>query len=137
MGYPILNKVNSTSERVSFRRAELYLNAAEALAQTGKLNDARTQLTTLLQYRYTPEAWATQVEHINSLSADELITEILAEREKELALEGHQWYDWRRTTQPEVRKTVKGKEVVLEKNDPRYTLQIPRSAREANPELNE
>lgn len=136
-GYLVLNKVNNSSERVSFRRAELYLNAAEAFATQGKLEEARTQLSTLLQHRYTPEAFATQMMHINSLSADELITEIVAEREKELALEGHQWYDWRRTTQPEVRKTVKGEEVVLQKNDPRYTIQIPQSAREANPELND
>ena len=59
------------------------------------------------------------------------------EREKELALEGLQWYDWRRNSQPEVRKMVKGVEVVLKKNDPRYTIQIPQSAREANPELND
>ena len=135
--YLVANKVYNSSERVSFRRAELYLNAAEALAREGKLADARTQLGTLLQNRYTPDAYTTEMNLINSLSSDKLIEAILAEREKELALEGHQWYDWRRTTQPEVRKTVKGVEVVLQKNDPRYTIQIPKSAREANPELND
>lgn len=136
-GYYIANKVTSASERVSFRRAELYLNAAEALARLGKMNEARIQLGNLLQNRYTPEAYSTEMNFISSLSADNLIDEILVEREKELALEGLQWYDWRRTTQPEVRKTVKGVEVVLQKNDSRYTIQIPKSAREANPELND
>ncbi len=136
-GYLIANKVSTSSELVSFRRAELYLNVAEALAHLNQLDDARTQLGTLLQHRYTPDAYTTEMDLLNSLSDDELIEAILAEREKELALEGHQWYDWRRTTQPEVRKTVKGVEVVLQKNDSRYTIQIPKSAREANPELND
>lgn len=135
-GYLVANKVSSASERVSFRRAELYLNAAEGLARAGKLADARIQLNNLLQNRYTPDAYTTEMDFLNALSADELIDAILVEREKELALEGQQWYDWRRTTQPQVSKTVKGVEVVLQKNDSRYTIQIPKSAREANPELN-
>lgn len=135
-GYLIANKATSASERVSFRRAELYLNAAEALAHVGKLAEARTQLGTLLQNRYTPNAYSAEMDYLNTLSADDLIEAILAEREKELALEGQQWYDWRRTTQPQVSKTVKGVDVVLQKNDSRYTIQIPKSAREANPELN-
>ena len=94
-------------------------------------------MSTLLKNRYTPAAYTTQLQHINSLSGEALVDEILLEREKELALEGHQWYDWRRTTQPEVKKSVKGEEYILKKNDPRYTLQIPKSAREANPLLSE
>lgn len=137
LGYMVTNKVNSTDERVSFRRAEIYLNAAEALAHLGKDSEARQFMSTLLKNRYTPAAYTTQLQHINSLSGEALVDEILLEREKELALEGHQWYDWRRTTQPEVKKSVKGEEYMLKKNDPRYTLQIPKSAREANPLLSE
>lgn len=133
----ITNKLHTIDERVSFRRAELYLNAAEASAHLGKENEARQYLSDLLKNRYTPEAYTTEMQRINSLSGEALIKEILLEREKELALEGHQWYDWRRTGQPEVKKTVKGVEYILKKNDPRYTLQIPKSAREANPLLND
>lgn len=136
-GYKISNKVNNTSERVSFRNSELYLNIAEAFARLGKDAEARENILILLKNRYTPEGFSKEKELINSLSGQQLSDEILQEREKELALEGHQWYDWRRTTQPEIRKTVKGEKCVLKKNDPRYTLQIPKTAREANPLLNE
>lgn len=136
-GYKIANKANSTDERISFRNSELYLNAAEAFARLGKETQAREYLLDLLKNRYTPEGLSKEKELINTLSGQQLLDEILQEREKELALEGHQWYDWRRTTQPEITKTVKGEKCVLKKNDPRYTLQIPKSAREANPLLNE
>lgn len=137
LGYSITHKVNTIDERVSFRRAEIYLNAAEASAHLGKENEARQYLSDLLKNRYKPDAYTTEMQRINALSGEALIKEILLEREKELALEGHQWYDWRRTGQPEIKKTVKGVEYMLKKNDPRYTLQIPKSAREANPLLNE
>lgn len=137
LGYYIANKVSSTSERVSFRRAELYLNAAEAFSRLGRDNDAYLYMNDLLEKRYTAEAFNSVSQELMTMSEEALTAEILKEREKELALEGLQWYDWRRTTQPRVVKTVKGEEVVLEKNDPRYTLQIPKSAREANPALNE
>lgn len=137
LGYLITNKLATIDERVSFRRSELYLNAAEALARLGKDGEARQYMADLLKNRYTPTAYTAQMQYINSLSGETLVNEILLEREKELALEGHQWYDWKRTTQPEITKTVKGVQYTLKKNDPRYTLQIPKSAREANPLLNE
>lgn len=134
-GYFITKKLTTIDERVSFRRAELFLNAAEALARTGKDAEARKQLGDLLKNRYTPAAYTLVMQNLNSLSGEKLVNEILVERQRELALEGHQWYDWRRTTQPEITKTVKGVQCTLKKNDPRYTLQFPRSAREANPLL--
>ena len=137
LGIMILNKVGSTSERVSFRRGELFLNAAEAAAQLNKEQEARGYLLELLEKRYDTGGFADQKAIVDGLSGNALIEEILNEREKELALEGHQWYDWKRTTQPKVVKFVKGEECVLEKNDPRYTLQFPKSARESNPYLNE
>ncbi|MDO5663971.1 MAG: RagB/SusD family nutrient uptake outer membrane protein [Bacteroidia bacterium] len=137
MGYSIVKKLTNINEHVSFRRAEIYLNAAEALARLGSDGEARQYMADLMKNRYTPTAYTTQIQHINALSGEALVNEILLERERELALEGHQWYDWRRTGQPEVKKMVKGTEYILKKNDPRYTLQIPKSAREANPLLNE
>lgn len=137
MGYSIAKKLTNINEHVSLRRAEIYLNTAEALARLGKDSEARQYMAELLKNRYTPIAYATQMQYLDSLSGEALINEILLERKRELALEGHQWYDWRRTGQPEVKKMVKGTEYTLKKNDPRYTLQIPKSAREANPLLNE
>lgn len=136
-GYYITSKVASTSERVSFRRSELYLNIAEAAANLDNNAKARSTILDLIKNRYDSEGLSAQTELINGLSGDNLLAEILNEREKELALEGHQWYDWRRTSQPSITKFVKGVECKLEKNDARYTLQFPKSAREANPYLND
>lgn len=136
-GYYITSKVASTSERVSFRRAELYLNIAESAARLGNNDKAGSYIMDLIKNRYNSDGLAAQTELINSLTTDALLFEILNERDKELALEGHQWYDWRRTSQPSVTKFVKGVECKLEKNDARYTLQFPKSAREANPNLND
>lgn len=137
LGYYVAAKVVTSSERVSFRRSEIFLNTAEAYAQLGQDTQARMSMSTLLKNRYNEEGFLAEMDLLNSLSNGELIVEILNEREKELALEGLQWYDWRRTTQPQVKKIVKGVEYTLQKNDPRYTLQIPQSAKEANPELND
>lgn len=134
-GYLISDKLGSTNERVSFRRAEVYLNISEALAQLGRDDQAKEYLKTLMINRYTSAGYSAVLEKLNSLSGASLIEFILEERERELALEGHQWYDLRRTTQPQITKMVKGESYTLSKNDPRYTLQFPKSAREANPEL--
>lgn len=136
-GYLITAKVASTSERVSFRRSEIFINIAESYARMGNNDMGRKYLEDLIKNRYNSEGLASEIALLSGLSSDDLVTEILIEREKELALEGHQWYDWRRTTQPEVIKLVKGVECKLQKNDPRYTLQFPKSAREANPYLND
>lgn len=72
---------------------------------------------------------------MEQLSADALLTEILSERARELAVEGHRWFDLRRTTRGRIEKTVKDKRYVLEQDDARYTLRIPQAAIEANPGL--
>ena len=66
----------------------------------------------------------------------ELVTEILNERARELAFEGHRWFDLRRTTRPRIEKVVNsGQTVIIEQDDPRYTLRIPQDAIDANPGL--
>ena len=69
------------------------------------------------------------------MSRDELREEIYAERCRELAFEGHRWFDLRRTTRPELTKTYRGTTYTLEHNDSRYTVRIPADAIEANPNL--
>ncbi|MBR2475689.1 MAG: RagB/SusD family nutrient uptake outer membrane protein, partial [Bacteroidaceae bacterium] len=66
--------------------------------------------------------------------------EIAAERQREMAYQGHRWFDLRRTTQPEIIKVYtladKTEETyTLEQSDERYTLRFPQEAVEANPEL--
>lgn len=119
----------------TFRTGELYLNAAEAAAQSDLLPEARTRLLNLMAKRYTPEAYATKATAVNAMSKEALISEILNERARELAFEGHRWFDLRRTTRPRLEKVLGGKTYVLEENDARYTLPIPKDATEANPGL--
>ena len=113
----------------------MYLNSAEAAAQSDKLPQARTRLLELMEKRYTPEAYAAKATAVNAMAKEVLIEEILNERKRELAFEGHRWFDLRRTTRPRIEKVLKGGTYVLEQDDQRYTIQIPREAIAANPEL--
>lgn len=129
-------KTNETSQyRCTFRTAELYLNAAEAIAQLGQLPEARNYLLKLMEKRYTSAGYTQKKDEVNVMSQAELITEILKERARELAFEGHRWFDLRRTTRPELRKTIDGQTLILSQDDERYTLRIPQSAIAANPDL--
>lgn len=119
----------------SFRVAEMYLNSAEAAANLNKLPESRTRLLQLMQKRYTPEAYAAKETAVNAMNQPELIKEILDERARELAYEGHRWFDLRRTTRPRIEKILDGKSYVLEQDDARYTLPIPKDAIAANPGL--
>lgn len=119
----------------SFRVGEMYLNAAEAAANLNKLPEARTRLLQLMQKRYTPEAYAVKETAVNAMNQQELIKEILDERARELAYEGHRWFDLRRTTRPRIEKILDGKSYVLAQDDARYTLPIPKDAIAANPGL--
>lgn len=121
--------------RCTFRVGEMYLTAAEAAAHLSKLPEARNRLLQLMQKRYTPEAYATKAAAVNAMGQAALITEILDERARELAFEGHRWFDLRRTTRPRIEKVLSGKTYVLEQDDPRYTVPIPKEAIAANPGL--
>lgn len=134
-GYRFSQKSGKDDFRCSFRVGEMYLNAAEAAAQADKLPQARTRLLELMQKRYTPDAYAAKATAVNAMNKEALIKEILDERARELAFEGHRWFDLRRTTRPRIEKVLNGETYVLEEDDQRYTIQIPREAIAANPEL--
>lgn len=119
----------------TFRSAEFYLTAAESAACLGDRETALSYLTPLLQNRLNGTAYEAKMESIDSMSNDELIAEIRNERARELAFEGHRWFDLRRGGMPQLTKTYKDETFTLEVNDSRYTLRFPTEALEANPNL--
>lgn len=128
-------KGNSNALKITFRNGEMYLIAAEAALQTENKDLALQRLLALKAKRLTPGYFLTEQTRISALSATGLMAEIIAERERELALEGHRWYDLRRYGQPELIHTVDGTNYTLQKNDPRYTLRFPQEAITNNPGL--
>lgn len=133
--YPIKKTDGYSQYRCSFRTGELYLNAAETAARLNNLSAARERLLQLMEKRYTPEGYEQKKNSVNAMTQNDLITEILNERTRELIFEGHYWFDLRRTTRPKLQKVVNGQTYTLEEDDARYTLRIPKDAISSNPNL--
>ena len=133
-------KYKEVSDVFSIRTAEAYLNVSEALAQLGQEADACVYLNKLRQSRI-------QGAEPVQLSGDNLVSFIREERQRELFLEGHRWFDLRRYTvdaKYPYSKTIEhtytyyakdadynytAKKIDryrLEKNDAAYTLDIPK-----------
>lgn len=125
--------------RCTFRAAEFYLIASEAANELDNSSDAKQYLKDLMIKRFNSESYERKAALIDAMDKDALRTEILNERRREFALQGHNWFDLRRTTQPEIEKeyTENGEvqTYTLEANDDRYTLRLPSEAVAANPEL--
>ncbi|TCC82412.1 RagB/SusD family nutrient uptake outer membrane protein [Pedobacter hiemivivus] len=128
-------KGNSDALKITFRNGEMYLIAAEAALQTGKNDVALQRLLDLKAKRLTPTYFQAEKTKISGLTAPNLMKEILAERERELAIEGHRWYDLRRYGQPQITHTIGTDNFVLIQNDPRYTIRFPKDAIANNPGL--
>lgn len=130
-----VNKGAKSYDNSEFRTAELYLIAAEAAAQSGQADEAKGYILALTAKRLTPDFFATESERVKALSGDALLTEIANERQRELAAEGHRWFDLRRTTRQQIIKTDGFNEFKLDANDSRYTIRFPKSAITNNPLL--
>lgn len=129
-----------------FRTAEAYLNKAEAETYLGNEQEARSTLNTLRKNRYESGS-----DYEITASGEALATAVRDERRKELALEGHRWFDLRRymvcekypysksithkyTYYTDRGETTKIQTYVftLEENDPAYTLPIPQEVIDYN-----
>ena len=129
-----LQKGGNDALSSSFRSAEGYLIAAECAARLGQTTEAvDTYLMPLLQKRLNADALSAANDLMANMTQDELIAEILDERARELAFEGHRWYDLRRTTQPQLSHTYDDEEFTL--TPEKYTLRFPTEAVEANPAI--
>ena len=122
---------NTSEERCTFRAAEFYLIAAEAANELNEQNEALQYINALMEKRYT----ADKIPDLDELDQEVLRVEIADERRREMAYQGHRWFDLRRTTQPELKKNYEGEEYTLEQGDERYTLRFPGEAVAANPEI--
>ena len=130
----LLKKGGSNTYTCSFRVAEMLLTAAEAACRLGNIDNAAEYLLTLQRTRYN-DGGAAKETAVAAMDKDQLLAEILEERARELAFEGHRWFDLRRTDRPRIERSYRGETFVLEQNDPRYTIRIPTEAIEANPGL--
>lgn len=130
-----LRKGGSNTFTCTLRTGEMYLNSAEAACRTDDLKGARSRLLDLQRARFNDSGYAQKEADVNAMDKDALLEEILIERARELAFEGHRWFDLRRTTQPRLERDFKGQTYVLEAGDARYTIPIPSEAIQANPGL--
>ncbi|HEY0679954.1 MAG TPA: RagB/SusD family nutrient uptake outer membrane protein [Chitinophagaceae bacterium] len=116
-----------------FRTGEMYLIRAEARAETGAItgaNSAESDVNALRAARitgYTPVVFT---------SKQQAIDEIMLERFKELAFEGHRFWDLRRKGLPVVRigtDAPSATGATLPAGSFRFLLPIPRRELQANP----
>jgi hypothetical protein len=124
----------TTAENVAdakvFRTGEMYLIRAEAKAENNDLVGAAADLNALRAARIT--GYTTQV----FASKDAVITAIIEERFKELAFEGHRFWDLRRRNLPVERllsDAPTSAAQILPAGNFRFLLPIPNAEIQANP----
>lgn len=105
---------------------ELYLIRAECNARAGNINDAVTDLNTLLIKRYKSGTYIP----LQSLPRDPMVNLVLQERRKELVFRSLRWQDLRRLNlDPRyaitLSRLVNNQTYVLAPNDKRYIFPIP------------
>ncbi|WP_235298117.1 RagB/SusD family nutrient uptake outer membrane protein [Portibacter marinus] len=123
--YPSITGEDNT---IVIRLSEVYLNRAEARAQQGKTEGAQEDVNTV-RIRALPTA-----DPITS-SGDELIEDILLERRKELAFEGHRLWDLMRYKKSVIRDQCTSSVCVIEYPNDKFILPIPEAELNANPNM--
>lgn len=131
----LLRKGGENTYSCSLRTGEMYLNAAESAWHLNQDAEAAEYLLSLQKARFNEAGYAQKEAEVGAMTHAQLLEEIYDERARELAFEGHRWFDLRRTTQPRLERTYKGATYELKQGDERYTIPIPAAAIEANPSL--
>lgn len=116
-----------------YRTGEMYLIRSEAYSEKNMLTEGANDLNALRAARingYTNQTFTTKVQ---------LIDAIIAERFKELAFEGHRFFDLRRRNLPIVRDPADAVNafgaVLLTPDQPQYAFPLPDSEIKANPNM--
>ncbi|HYJ37014.1 MAG TPA: RagB/SusD family nutrient uptake outer membrane protein [Chitinophagaceae bacterium] len=117
------------------RHAEVLLILAEALARTNDETNAKVYLNMVAQNRDPSFTGYTS-------TGTALIDDILLERRKELAFEGHRYWDLTRTKKDVVRVNLNGNypsntPLTLLTTSPKRLWAIPQSERDANPNISQ
>jgi hypothetical protein len=129
---------NGSNMAKVFRLAEQYLIRAEAYAEKGNNAEALADLNTLRSKRIDG--------YINEtgLAGDILKEAIWTERQKELAYEGHYWFDlkrkgrgFQRTPQDHSAAGINHDQLVVAADNDRWLLPIPQNEINANSSINE
>ncbi len=130
-----IQKGGNDNQKCTFRTSELYLTKAETSLKLNNIGNAKTIVLSFIKNRYTATGYAQLEASVNAMNETDLTNFILAERQREFAVEGHRWFDLRRTTQKSITHNFNGENHQLIQNDPRYTILYPANARLNNPNL--
>lgn len=129
------DETQNLADMILFRTGEMYLILAEALAESDDTQggaDALNELRTARITGYTTETFA---------GKDTLIRAVYTERFKELAFEGHRFFDLRRRNLPVSRLPEDAINALgatlLQSTDTRYTFPIPDAEIMANKNMSQ
>lgn len=116
----------------AFRLSEAYLNRAEANACIGNWQAAANDVNEIRRYRIPGD-------YEIVATAETILQQVKDERRVEFCFEGFRWFDLRRWDRPEIRHRYSSEEnpsdfieYVLKKDDPAYTLPLPKKERDMN-----
>ena len=130
-----VDETQNLADMILFRTGEMYLILAEALAENKDEAggaDALNELRTARITDYTTETFADK---------DTLIRAVYTERFKELAFEGHRFFDLRRRNLPVSRLPEDAVNALgatlLKSTDTRYTFPIPDAEIQANKNMSQ
>lgn len=126
----IVNKYATISgdfnDKKVIRMSDVYLIAAETAYRLGKTNESLDYLNTLMAQRDPTLTYAS--------SGDQLLTDIITERRKELAFEGDRFFDLNRLNL-DIQRTPEYSSGDIKAGDPRRIMPIPESETNANPNI--